>query len=208
MEILGKLFGSPEKVKIMRLFLFNPNQPFDLGDVALKTKSAPKEVKREISELDKIGLIKKRIFFKEISTERKGEKKGEAIKKKTNGWILSRAFPYLSELQDLLINAQLIRHGEILKRLSNVGKLKVVIVAGVFIQDWDSRADILIVGDNLKRFAVENAIKTIESEIGREINYAAFETQDFLYRLGICDKLIRDILDYQHEKILDRIGIR
>ena len=27
---------------------------------------------------------------------------------------------------------------------------------------------------------------------------------DFLYRFGICDKLIRDILDYPHEKILIR----
>ncbi|MEK9182317.1 MAG: hypothetical protein AAB781_01860 [Patescibacteria group bacterium] len=206
MEILGKLFGTPEKVKIMRLFLFNPEQPFDLSDAALKTKSDQKEVRREITELNKIGLVKRRIFFKEIKKE--GGGKSEAVKKKTNGWILNRSFPYLAELQGLLINSQLIRHGDILKRLSSVGKLKVVIVSGVFIQDLDSRVDILIVGDNLRKFALDNAVKTIESEIGREINYTAFETPDFLYRLGVCDKLIRDILDYKHEKVLDRIGIR
>lgn len=206
MEILGKLFGSPEKVKIMRLFLFNPERAFDLEDVALKTKSATKEAKREILELNKIDLIKKRIFFKEIVKEK--EKKNEVFKKKTVGWILNYAFPYLSELQALLINTQLIRRGEILKRLSSVGKLKSVIVAGVFIQDADSRVDLLIVGDGLKKNALENAIKVIESEIGRELNYTAFETGDFLYRLGVCDKLLRDILDYRHEKILDRIGIR
>lgn len=206
MEILGKLFGTPEKVKIMRLFLFNPEQAFDLVDAALKTKSDQKEVRREITELNKIGLVKRRIFFKDINKE--GGKKSEVVKKKTSGWILNRAFPYLAELQGLLINSQLIRHGDILKRLSSVGKLKVVIVSGVFIQDLDSRVDILIVGDNLRKFALENAVKTIESEIGREINYTAFETSDFLYRLGVCDKLIRDILDYKHEKVLDRIGIR
>lgn len=206
MDILEKLFGSKEKVKIMRLFLFNPEQGFDIIDISKKTKSGQKEVRREISELDKVGLIKKRIFFKDINKE--GDGKIEIIKKKTSGWILDRAFPYLLELQGLLINAQLIRHGEILNRLSNVGKLKAVIVSGVFIQDWDSRVDLLIVGDGLKKNSVESAIKTIESEIGREINYAAFETSDFLYRFGICDKLIRDILDYPHEKILDKIGIR
>src|SRR3989344_3355170 len=206
MEILGKLFGTPEKVKIMRLFLFNPEQPFDLEEVASKTKSAAGGVRREISELNKIGLVKKRIFFKDIKKEI--GKRSEIVKKKTSGWILDRDFPYLAELQGLLINAQLIRHGDILKRLSNVGKLKVVIVSGVFIQDLDSRVEILIVGDNLNRFALENAVKTIESEIGRELNYTAFETQDFLYRLGVCDKLIRDILDYRHEKVLDKIGIR
>lgn len=206
MEILGKLFGSQEKVKIMRLFLFNPEQGFDIIDIAKKTKSDQKEVRKEVLELEKIGLVKKRIFFKDINKE--NNEKTDALKKKTNGWILNRTFPYLTELQGLLINAQLIRHGEILNRLSNVGKLKAVIVAGVFIQDWDSRVDLLIVGDGLKKNSVDNAIKTIESEIGREINYAAFETSDFLYRFGICDKLIRDILDYPHEKILDKIGIR
>lgn len=206
MEILGKLFGSQEKVKIMRLFLFNPEQGFDISDISKKTKSDQKEVRKEVLELEKIGLIKKRIFFKDINKE--NNEKTETLKKKTNGWILNRIFPYLTELQGLLINAQLIRHGEILNRLSNVGKLKAVIVAGVFIQDWDSRVDLLIVGDGLKKNSVDNAIKTIESEIGREINYAAFETSDFLYRFGVCDKLIRDILDYSHEKILDKIGIR
>ena len=206
MEILGKLFGTPEKVKIMRLFLFNPDQPFDLEDAVLKTKSEIKNVRREISGLEKIKLIKNRIFFKDLNKD--VGKKNETVKKKTNGWILNHDFHYLSELQGLLINAQLIKHGEILKRLSSVGKLKVVIVSGVFIQDLDSRVDILIVGDNLRKFALDNAIKTIESEIGRELNYTAFETSDFLYRLGVCDKLIRDILDYKHEKVLDRIGIR
>lgn len=190
----------------MRLFLFNREQAFDLEDAVLKTKSDIREVRREISGLEKIKLIKRRIFFKDVKKEI--GKKTEIIKKKTSGWILNNTFPYLIELQGLLINAQLIRHGDILKRLSNVGKLKVVIVSGVFIQDLDSRVDILIVGDNLRKFALENAVKTIESEIGREINYTAFETSDFLYRLGICDKLIRDILDYKHEKVLDRIGIR
>lgn len=208
MEILGKLFGTQERVKIMRLFLFSPDQPFDLADIALKTKSEIKDAKREISELNKISLIKSRIFFKEIIKGKNSNKKGEVSKKKTSGWILNRSFPYLMELQNLLINAQLIRHGEILKRLSNVGKLKTVIVSGVFIQDEDSRVDMLVVGDNLKKSAVENAVRTIESEIGREITYASFETADFQYRLGMCDKLIRDILDYRHEKILDKIGIR
>lgn len=206
MEILGKLFGSPEKVKLMRLFLFNPDQAFDLEDAVLKTKSGAREVRREISGLEKVKLIRKRIFFKDVKKE--SGKKSEIVKKKTSGWILDRDFHYLAELQGLLINAQLIKHGEILKRLSSVGKLKALIVSGVFIQDLDSRVDLLIVGDNLKKFALETAVKTIESEIGREINYTAFETPDFLYRLGVCDKLIRDILDYRHEKVLDRIGIR
>ena len=71
----------------------------------------------------------------------------------------------------------------------------------------EREVDLLVVGDNLRKGTIENIVKTIESEIGREIRYAFFETADFQYRLGIYDKLIRDILDFPHEKILDKLGI-
>ena len=84
---------------------------------------------------------------------------------------------------------------------------KLIIVAGVFIQEKESRADILIVGDNVKRTSLENTIKTLESEIGKELRYAYFTTDDFRYRLNMYDKLTRDILDYPHKTVLDKLGI-
>jgi hypothetical protein len=79
--------------------------------------------------------------------------------------------------------------------------------AGVFIQNWDSRVDLLIVGDELNLPKIESVIKVIESEIGKEISYSAFETSDFEYRLGIHDRLVRDIIDYPHVALVDRLGI-
>ena len=107
----------------------------------------------------------------------------------------------------MLIDISPLRDSEIVKRLARVGKLKLVIVSGLFIQNWDSRIDLLVVGDNLRKGTLENTIKILESEIGREIRYAAFETSDFKYRLAVYDKLIRDILDYAHEKLLDKLDI-
>jgi hypothetical protein len=37
---------------------------------------------------------------------------------------------------------------------------------------------------------------------GAELTYAVFDTKEFLYRLNMYDKLIRDILDYPHEVVL------
>jgi hypothetical protein len=59
----------------------------------------------------------------------------------------------------------------------------------------------------LNKAAVDRVIHTLESELGSELRYAVFETSDFSYRLNIYDKLIRDVFDFPHEKILDRIGI-
>ena len=68
--------------------------------------------------------------------------------------------------------------------------------------------DMLIVGDGLKKGAISRIVKTMEAEIGKELVFASFETADFHYRLGMYDKLIRDILDYPHQKLLDKLNIK
>jgi hypothetical protein len=205
-ETLEKIFGSAAKVKIMRLFLFNPTDVFDIDQIITRSKVSPAEARHEVSMMEKIGLIKKRSFFKDFTVGKGKNKKVE--RKRVAGFIVDETFDYLFPLQDLLIHISPLRNAEILHKLARVGKLKLIIVSGVFINNWDSRIDILIVGDNLRKGTLENILKTIESEIGREIRYAYFETPDFQYRLGIYDKLIRDILDFPHEKILDRLNIR
>ena len=123
------------------------------------------------------------------------------------GYVLNAKFPYLDPLKNLLTITSLSADESLAKRFAGVGKVKLVAVAGVFIQNWDSRVDLLIVGEELNLVKIENIIKGIESEIGKEIAYSAFETQDFEYRMGIHDRLVRDILDYPHVALLDRLGV-
>lgn len=205
MEILEKLFGSIAKVKIMRLFLFNPNDTFDISDLARRAKVSAIVARREITLLEKIGLVKKRSFFKDHERGRGKSKK--IMRRRTSGWSVNDEFEYLEALQNLLINVSPLHNNEIIKRLHRVGKIKLVIVSGLFINNHDTRLDLLVVGDNMRRGTLENVVKTIESEIGKEIKYAYFETPDFQYRLGIYDKLVRDVLDYPHEKIMDKLDV-
>ena len=95
----------------------------------------------------------------------------------------------------------------LVKKFSGVGRLKLFIASGVFIQEWDTRVDLLVVGDELNLNRLENVIKTIESEVGREISYSAFETSEFEYRHGMHDRLIRDILDFPHTTLVDKLEI-
>ncbi len=206
METLSKLFSGEGRVKLMRLFLFNPETLFPLEQIIDKAKISIKEAKAEIDVLQKSGMIKEKKITQIVNTKKRG--KNVEIKKKVNSWYLDSDFEYLIPLQNLLINTRPLRKEEILKRLSNVGKLKMVIVSGVFIQNPDSRVDLLIVGDNLKRSSIDRIVKTMEAEIGKELVFASFETADFNYRLGMYDKLIRDILDYPHQMLLDKLNLK
>jgi predicted nucleotidyltransferase len=205
MEILSKLFGSTAKVKVLRLFLFNPHTAYDIKTVAVRSKLATPVARKEVVRLEKIGFVRRKTLVRAMS---KKKRRGSALaKKNVHAWTLNERFTYLQSLQNFLLNIPPLKNSEILKRLSNAGKLKLVVIAGVFIQDPDSRVDLLVVGDNLKRRALERAIRTIESELGKELKYVSLDTSEFRYRLNMYDKLIRDILDYPHEKIIDKLGL-
>ena len=205
MQTLSKLFSGEERVKVMRLFLFNPEVLFSLDQIISKAKISKKAAKSEIELLEKAGMIKAKAITQILEIKKRGKIK--EIKKKVNSWHLDSGFEYLLALQNLLIKTRPLRKEEILKRLNKVGKLKMVIVSGVFIQDSDSRVDLLVVGDNLKPSSIDRVVKTMEAEIGKELVFASFETADFHYRLGMYDKLIRDILDYPHQKLLDKLNL-
>lgn len=205
MDILGTIFGSEARVKIMRLFLFNAESIFDIGDVSDKSKVNKNLARKELSILEKSKLIKKKNFSK-IVTKKKG-KKFKDVRVKSTGYYLNQDFSYITPLKQLLIKTKTLEPGEIIKRLSRAGKLKLVIVAGVFIQSKDSRVDMFVVGNNLNKSVLNNAIKSIEAELGKEINYVYFETPDFQYRLSMYDKLIRDILDYPNQVLLDKLSV-
>lgn len=202
MDVLSTIFGSEARVKIMRLFLFNQEVIFDVDMVADKSKVSKDIAKKEVIILEKAKLIKKRDFSKSVQN-----KKNKLIKVKARGYYLNKNFSYISALKQLLIKTKMLEGGEIVRRLSKVGKLKLVIVSGVFTQEKDSRVDMFIVGNNINKSILNNVIKSIEAELGKELIYVCFETQDFQYRLGMYDKLIRDVLDYPHQVLLDKIPL-
>lgn len=205
MNKLSPIFGGEIKVKILRLFLFNPETPFLLGEIASRTQSLPRLVARELSALDKSGfLIKKRRIAKE---DINSGKKITLRKTKGIGYTLDSRFPYIEALKNLFSISSIPANEALVRRFQGVGKLKAVIAAGVFVQDWDARVDLIIVGDAIDMPRLESVIKGIEAEVGKEMAYSAFETADFEYRLGIHDRLIRDVLDYPHITLVDRLGI-
>ena len=185
MKSVSHIFGGEAKVKIMRLFIFNPGLTFTSAEVASRTKERSSRARRELNSLNKAGLIRRR----------------------TKGFVLDPSYPYLGAIENFLIDATPIAEKEIIKKVSRTGNIKLVLISGVFLHDHDSRVDILVVGDHLKQAKLLSAMSSIEAELGKELRYAAFETVDFQYRLSIYDKLIRDILDSQHEKLLNKLGI-
>jgi hypothetical protein len=205
MDVLEKLFGGAAKVKIINLYLFNPDSAFDTSQAAERAQISTGVARKEIDNLEKIGFIKPKSYIKEA--RRQKNRRIETYRKRTNGWTLDQKFPYIEAIKSFLSNINPFKHKDIIDRISRAGKIQLLIISGIFIKDPDSRVDLLVVGDTIKESQLDSIIKIIESEIGKEIRYAVFETSEFNYRYSMFDKLIRDILDYPHEKIINKLNL-
>lgn len=183
MEILGKILGNSARVKIMRLFLLNRGKGFTSKDVVKRSRVNRNVVGRELRLLASVNFIKKR---SSVSSE----------------WYFNYSFKYGEEFKDLLVRSDTLDKTKLLDNFKKVGRVKLVVVSGVFIKNDDSRVDLLIVGDKMKRGKIEEGVRKLEAEIGAELVYAIFDTKEFIYRLNMYDKLVRDILDYPHEVLL------
>jgi hypothetical protein len=179
MEILGKILGSPARVKIMRLFLLNSKDGFSRKDIIKRSRVSPSVASREIKLLASVGFIKKH---------------GKI-------WLFNPLFKYGGELDKLLVSSDSLDKKDIIDNFRKVGRVKFLLLSGIFIKNKDTRVDLLIVGDRMKKSKIEEEIRKLEAEIGAELAYAVFDTKEFIYRLDMYDKLVRDILDFPHEVI-------
>ncbi|HEV7449779.1 MAG TPA: hypothetical protein VGP13_04565 [Candidatus Paceibacterota bacterium] len=184
---LIKLFGSHARLKLLRLFLFNPSQSFTVAEASLRSKVGLPEARRELELLKQVGLLSR--------------SRGKRVR-----FGLNDKFPYLVALKHLLLNTA--RRGEsVPERLRSAGVIKLVILTGVFVGDVEGGLDMLIAGDRIREPALREKVRGLEAELGRELRYALLSTPDFLYRLNMNDKLIRDVMDYPHRIVFDRLDI-
>jgi hypothetical protein len=205
MDTLSALFGTTLRVKMMRLFLFNKGDSFDIGQIEAKTSAKAREIEKDADFMKKIGLVKplkvaKTVFIK------KGKKTLEK-KVKVRAWTLDPRFKFVDALTDFLVKTHSVENRAIVKKLEKAGKIKAVLVSGVFMRDSEARLDMFVIGDNIKSSSMDRIVRSIESDMGKDIRYAALSTPDFAYRKSMNDKLIRDVLDFPHTILVDKIGI-
>jgi len=194
METLSKLFGGQARVRIMRLFLLNNNNNFEIEEVVSRSRVMKANARKEINALSMMNFIKQKVITKEGY---------RGTKKKVTVWSLNPSFRYLQSIRDILVDPTLLIQEDLPQRFKQVGRIKLMIVSGVFIGNSKSRADVLIVGDKLKKNVLQQVIKSLEAEIGKELDYVVFDTEEFKYRLNMNDKLVCDIIDLPHEKLID-----
>lgn len=203
MELLSRLLGGTERVKLMRFFLHHEEGIFSPSILSEKTKIKEVVIKKELAFLTSLGFIEKK-KAKLFVTVGKGKKATQKLKE-VNGLMLNQDFPLNDALKNLLFDFQAIDKKELASRFKATGRIKLFLTSGIFIGDEKSRLDVLIVGESMKKPKAEKEFEILSAELGREVIFAVMDVEEYMYRLKMYDKFVRDVLDMPNEKVIDKI---
>lgn len=211
-QFLEKLFESVAKVRLLRLFMQNPEQSFTAREIATRTRSKMIPMKRELLKLVKLHLLledNRRVCraTENPSLGSASARRRTSAGKSVRSYSVNRDFTFLEELRALVIQSSAIPHKKLLSGIRGLGKIHLAVLCGVFVNSEHARTDLLIVGERIKRKFLQHFLSELESELGKSIKYTLMDLKEFRYRLDMYDRFLRDILEYPHEKLINRLHL-
>lgn len=203
MELLSRLLGSAERVKMMRFFLHHKDAAVSLSELSEKTKSKSLLVKKELTLLLSIGFIEKKRTRTVVTVGT--AKKAVSKVKEVSGYTLDTTFPHVTALEELLFDFQSIDKKDLIARFKALGRIKLFLLTGVFLGDEKARVDMFIVGEGIKKPKVEKLFEALSAELGRDIVYSLMDVEEYDYRYKMYDKFVRDIVEGRREVLIDKL---
>jgi predicted transcriptional regulator len=171
--MLKRFFTSSTRIKLLTLFLLNPDEEFFIRELTRKLDEQINSVRRELDNLKKAGLLR--------SKERNRKKY----------YIVNKNFVIFQELKGIFLKSMSDKDN-IVKKISEFGQLDVIVLSGLFVEK-ESAVDLLLVG-TVNREALESYLNN-EMETRRPIRFSIMTREDFIYRRQCKDKFLHDLLE-------------
>ena len=201
-QILEKLFDSPMKVRLLKLFLRNDGIFFSIEDMVSKIHISARYARKEVAKLNDINFFKTKTIKIKIKYGLKKTKVKKAIV-----YGVNHNFVFYPELKNLVSKSNPASEDNLKMGIQKIGKVKLVILSGLFINSESSRIDLVIVGESISQKKLERFLSNLEAEVGKDIRYVVLTTEEFNYRLSMFDRFLRDVLDYPHKKLINKLKI-
>jgi hypothetical protein len=186
-DIFEVLFGSKARARILRFFLLNSEKEFLSEEIMEKTLLRRAEVTREISQLKKIKFL--------LEKSRKGKK---AV-------IVDPHFPLFSELRNLFSQSNVNVHPKAFQKLSAVGEVRLILIGGLFLNHSKSKADLILVVNNVNRSKLKTAMSYLEAEVGREVRFVLMNNEELQYRLNMMDRFLIEFFEGPHQVVVNKV---
>ena len=193
--MIDSLFGSKTRVKLLHLFLNNPEKSFYVREITRMIDEQINSVRRELANMVSVGIVQQ-----------------DAIDNKLY-YSVNDDYPYIKPLAAIFSDKNTeggagAAGGVSWKdSLGRMRGLKLAIISGKLVVGSNSAVDLLLVGDDMSAVTIKNLVKKIEKDRKIEINYAVMSYDDFYYRMSVKDRFIMDIVRNKHSVLVDTENI-
>jgi len=175
--MLIDLLISKVRVKILELFLGNPEESYHVRDIVRRVDEEINAVRRELARLEKINLL---------ASEWRANRRFYSVKKD---------FIFYPELLSV-INKSIGLGGALIKNKAKLGKIKYAMLSGAFVRAKpynQNEVDLFIVG-TIVMPELNVHIKEEETRRNREINFTPMTEEEFNFRKSRRDPFIMGVL--------------
>lgn len=169
--MLKRLFTSNTRIKLLTLFLTQPDGEYFIRELTRKLEEQINSIRRELDNLKKLGLLK---------TKSKNRKKYYAVN--TN-------FIAFAELRSIILKA-ITSEENITQKIMEFGDIYVIILSGIFIEK-DSPIDMLLVGD-VDRKKLE---EYFSHELQKPVRFSIMDKAEYTYRKECKDQFLKGLLE-------------
>ncbi len=170
--MLKHLFTSKARVKLLTVFLLNPDEEYFVRELTRDLDEQINSVRRELDNLKKMGLLKAR---------NKNRKRFYSVNKK---------FLLFRELKSIIVKGTQ-SMDPLVKEIAQMGEIDFLLISGSFLKK-ESPVDLLVVGE-VDKDKLESFLDRMESK--EPIRFSILSTKDFLYRLECRDHFILDLIN-------------
>jgi hypothetical protein len=185
--VFDALFGSKVRARLIRLFIVNPGIEFSVSEAAEKILILREDVAREIARLSKMKLV--------LERSRKGRR----------CFVVNEEFPFFTELKSLISKLNVHAQSQVFRKLKIIGEVKLILISGLFLNYPKSKADMILVVNNVNRTKLKHAIAHLEAEVGREIRFVLMGSEELHYRLNMLDRFFVEFLEGPYEEVTNKV---
>jgi len=130
--MLKRLFTSNTRIKLLTLFLLNPEEEFFIRELTRKLDEQINSIRRELDNLKKLGLLRSK------------------AKNRKKYYMVNKNFVAFHDLRNIIIKV-MSGKDELVKKIMQFGEVDFLALLGMFVEK-PSPVDLLLVGDLDKKF--------------------------------------------------------
>lgn len=119
-------------------------------------------------------------------------------------FIINSKNTIFPEIRAALVKGRQLYEDELFLALKKLPGITAAFLSGLFVGKTELPVDMLLVG-NVKRELLDTFIGQCQKMMQQELNYSIMTEQEFLERRNTFDRFIKDIFDYPHLVVINKI---